>query len=522
VETLPVEYLGVVRGALGPGIDLHLVELKGEVGKSVGIASGMSGSPVYFSGRLFGALGYRLGTIPRRAVGGVVRIEDMEAAGLATASAPGGSAAVPIATPLTIVGASPATLGWIAPRLAELGLTAAPAGGGSGELTTAPPEPGSPVGVELVRGDLRIAATGTATRIENGVVHAFGHSFVGVGKVEFPLVTAEVVHVLEDMAGSTKITNLGPEVGAILDDRVTAVVGRLGERARMIPVRILLSGASFDHTERAYEMVDAPILTPLLLAATVTNAALGGVGREVDLTLRIRGRVALEGLPDLPLDLAFAAEPGADPAGVAAGAIQQIFAALYANPFREPRVRGVDLTIDAMPGARRYTVEDILYDRGPVHAGSDIELVCVLQERRGGQRRETMRLHVPDDLGPGTRLAVAVGGPDALEAARGKPLAARLSGARDLKTWIAAMADRRADSVLAAELVRADRGLIASGTEYDELPGTARRLLATSGRGPGKRLSVAALDRRELDLDGLVAGGMMARFVVEGEAGEEE
>ena len=421
-----------------------------------------------------------------------------------------------------VVGSVGPDAAWLSSRLADLGLVVAPAAGGSADRSTPRVEPGSPVGVELVRGDLRVAATGTLTSIEGETAYAFGHSFLGVGRVELPLVAAEVVHVLEDMAGSTKIANLGAEIGAILDDRVTSVVGRLDARARTVPVRFDITGATFDDTVRRYEIVDHALLTPMLLGTVTSNALLGGVEREVELTLRVRGRIELEDLPGLPVDLTVAARPGFDPGGVVAGGIQQVVSALYANPFRQPRMLRAAFEIEAAAGARSYRLERLLYDRGPVRPGAEIEVVCMLRGYRGDVRRERLRVLVPADLAPGSRLAVAVGDPDAIETARGRPLAARLSGAPDLESWITILAERPAANVLAAELVRASRALVASGRELEELPGTALRLLSAGAGSRGKRIPAETLDRDETELDGPVQGGLMARFVVDGAPGEGE
>ena len=51
---LPVEIVGVWKNYLGPKQDVILCKLGGR-GKETGVAAGMSGSPVYFDGKLMGA-----------------------------------------------------------------------------------------------------------------------------------------------------------------------------------------------------------------------------------------------------------------------------------------------------------------------------------------------------------------------------------------------------------------------------------------------------------------------------------
>ena len=51
-------------------------------------------------------------------------------------------------------------------------------------------EPGSAIGVELVRGDMSTVATGTVTYVDGATCFAFGHPLFGIGEVYLPMVDA--------------------------------------------------------------------------------------------------------------------------------------------------------------------------------------------------------------------------------------------------------------------------------------------------------------------------------------------
>ena len=70
IEEFQVEILGVLNNYL-PQQDLILGVLKGGNLEDTGVIAGMSGSPVYIEGRLLGALAYRIGSLPKSAIGGV-------------------------------------------------------------------------------------------------------------------------------------------------------------------------------------------------------------------------------------------------------------------------------------------------------------------------------------------------------------------------------------------------------------------------------------------------------------------
>src|SRR5947209_8511563 len=76
-EPMDVEVLGVLKNTNGPKGDLILVRLGGKKAEYTGVVAGMSGSPVYFDGRLAGAVSYRIGQFSKEAIAGVTPIEQM-------------------------------------------------------------------------------------------------------------------------------------------------------------------------------------------------------------------------------------------------------------------------------------------------------------------------------------------------------------------------------------------------------------------------------------------------------------
>src|SRR6516225_1946186 len=76
-EPMEVEVLGVLRNMNGPKGDVILVRLHGEKVEYTGVVAGMSGSPVYFNGKLAGALAFRIGQFSKEPIAGVTPIADM-------------------------------------------------------------------------------------------------------------------------------------------------------------------------------------------------------------------------------------------------------------------------------------------------------------------------------------------------------------------------------------------------------------------------------------------------------------
>ncbi len=76
-ESMDVEVLGVLKNANGPKGDIILVRLAAPKAEYTGVVAGMSGSPVYFDGKLAGALAFRIGEFSKEPIAGVTPIAEM-------------------------------------------------------------------------------------------------------------------------------------------------------------------------------------------------------------------------------------------------------------------------------------------------------------------------------------------------------------------------------------------------------------------------------------------------------------
>src|SRR6202790_391445 len=76
-ESMDVEVLGVMHNVNGPKGDIILIRLHGTKPEYTGVVAGMSGSPVYFDGKLAGALAFRIGEFSKEPIAGVTPIEEM-------------------------------------------------------------------------------------------------------------------------------------------------------------------------------------------------------------------------------------------------------------------------------------------------------------------------------------------------------------------------------------------------------------------------------------------------------------
>ena len=75
-EPVPVEVIGVLRNIWGPGQHIIMAKLGGKAART-NVAGGMSGSPVYYDGKLLGAISLRFSTFSPDAIAGITPIDLM-------------------------------------------------------------------------------------------------------------------------------------------------------------------------------------------------------------------------------------------------------------------------------------------------------------------------------------------------------------------------------------------------------------------------------------------------------------
>ncbi|MDZ4696399.1 MAG: SpoIVB peptidase S55 domain-containing protein [Deltaproteobacteria bacterium] len=311
-ERFKVRVVSVLRNFM-PKQDIILVQVEDERVKHSGVAAGMSGSPIYLQDRLAGALAYAW-TFAKDPMAGITPIESMiedsrrpmragrAESGVAKPAtmSPLQPSIMPVALPLSFSGMDPQSVESMRAGLIELGLTpVAAASGGPDKKRAAMPVhlvPGGAVGVELVRGDMSAVATGTVTAIMGNTVLAFGHPMMGSGQVNLPMVGAEIHAILPSLASAFKIASPLGEVGAILQDRRTCIVGKLGSPTDRILVTVKVTAESGIVRPFSAEVARHERLTPMLVSMVVSSAVADAEPDPLDVMVDLRTRFEVKGL----------------------------------------------------------------------------------------------------------------------------------------------------------------------------------------------------------------------------------
>jgi len=566
VDEFRAHILGVLRNVAGPRRDIILARLEGGPLASTGVIAGMSGSPVYIDGRMIGAVAYSLGQFSKEPIAGITPIAEMRevaalpahrpavrqaklqlpvtreglAAALRTAFAwahpfaerpddvqvlgpgaglPAGAGAVgtmltPIATPLVMSGFQAPVADTIAGAFRDVGFLPMSGGApqaGEPRASSATLQPGDPVGVDLIGGDLSLGATGTVTEVDGDQVFAFGHPFYNLGPTEFPMTKAYVYALLPSLLSSSKISTTGEIIGTFQQDRSTAIAGTLGRKPRTIPVNLTLETERGLRRQFHYQVVNDQMFTPLLTYVSILNT-LSSYERDYGaVTYSVRGEAFVSKHDPVKLEDIFA---GDQPSVGAATYIVAPIAFLLGNDFEKVDIDHVDLSIKTNDQPRTAKLERVWLDAVRTRAGDTVPLKMLIRTYRGEEVVRTVPVTIPANAS-GT-LSVLVSDGSYLSQWEQRELRQPLEP-RGLSQMIRALNNAHKNNTLYVRLLAADAGGVVSGERLSALPPSVLAIFEGDRNGGSFiPLQNAALGEWEVPTDFAVTGSRQLTINVEG------
>lgn len=553
-ERFEVEILGQLQGFNNPRQSIIIARLSGPLVDRTSVFAGMSGSPVYIDGKLIGAVAYAF-PFAKEPIAGIQPIQYMidifergaqeekrvsQRLSFNTLTATGsetpapawptarvspsaatnpamvpyiGQTIVPIATPVTFSGVPQAVVDMFAEDLKKIGLQPmAGLGGGTGmgpmvaadETTLAP---GTSVSVQLTRGDVNIAAAGTVTYRDGDRIYAFGHPFLGSGQTSWPMAESGVVTVVPNLNNSFKLSTSGNLVGAISQDRSTGVFGRLGEKPRMVPVELKVHTSRNKTENYNFEMVSDSFLTPLLMKIAMISA-ISATEREIgNHTVKLAGRISVNGQPDIVLDNSFSMPGGA--VIFATMAVERPLAILLNSGFDAVDLRKIEVEITSTDSRSSGSLSRLWVDKTEVRRGESIEIQAFARNDNGNEFVERIPFEIPADAPTGQLVIIVGDGASINQSERAQPTADFVP--KDLGQLVRAINKLKKNNRLYVKVLRAGDGAIVNNEEMPTLPPSVLATLGSQRTSGGYTpLSVATLAERELPPSQFVISGQQS------------
>ncbi len=313
-------------------------------------------------------------------------------------------------------GAPGAVPGGVGPDPEQAGPDTGQAGPDTGQAASAPRaarsalEPGSAVSAQLIRGDFNLAGTGTVTWRDEDAVLAFGHPFLWTGALSIPMNQAEIITVVPDQAGSTKISSVADEVGSVLWDHTNGIYGQLGDTARMIPVELTYRDNVTPDQDYRFDVMMANGWTPMLVNMTVVNTIFANGRADGERTLSLGGRIALRGHPDIVIDDQFS---GRESLSALVRDVRGVLNLVLDNRFVTPMLESVKIDIGSSDERRTAVIEDVWFGSEILKPGDMLEVRVFLRPYRGDRLVKRIDVEIPKNISNGP-VQVLVGSDQAV------------------------------------------------------------------------------------------------------------
>ncbi|MDP9826274.1 hypothetical protein [Kineosporia succinea] len=386
-DSFTATVLGRVNDGIAPGIDMIMAEVDSPaLQRAGGVWAGMSGSPVYAAdGRLIGSISYGLaastkiaGITPAadllslRTVSGAsrIRVSDARAARLARtgevskALAAKGFERLPV--PVSASGLATRNTGRFLKSIAAGSGTAVRSGGAriAPRATASASEifAGSNYAAALSYGDVSLTGLGTTTYVCDGTAVAFGHPFLGTGKVEFSVHPATAVLVQPDATnGPFKVGNAGGVVGTVTRDSTLGLRSTLGETPpHEYPITTSFKnagGATVTGTTVGVYQPYAADIAALHLQSAVSKALGSQGGGSTAVTITVKGTRA--GGKPFTLTRSDHFADASDIGYTTADSLYFLLLPLVSQSFEDVNITGISVTGTVSSDVKQYRVSKV-------------------------------------------------------------------------------------------------------------------------------------------------------------------
>jgi hypothetical protein len=427
-------------------------------------------------------------------------------------SVPGGW--IPLGTPVTAGGVSSHLLEKAASFLSPLGLLPVPGGVPSAyredkvEL-----EGGSAIGVQLVGGDLSMAGIGTVSYRDGDSILAFGHPMFQDGATDLPMTTAYINTVISSMAISTKMGGALEIVGALEQDRLPAIAGKIGEKSNTLPMAVHVNNRSTGvKRDFSYDIAYHRFFTPRFAMFCVLDAIDVTARGFRDSTLSYTLTLDLKEGEDLVLkDQISSAGSTSFSVAMTLGDVVDL---LMRNPFEKIDVEKIDLEIEMTDRLKVGTVEWVSVEGQEVEPGEEIDVSIAIQNWLGETEILRESVAIPEDFDGGyVQVTLADSRTYLTESLKRNPDKFR---PRDAESLLKLLRTYYRNDELFITVDTLSPGASFFGNEMPGLPTSVLRVLAESGdQGTGTLTAFENIAEKKIDLDRPVSGSQRAVVNIE-------
>lgn len=349
--------------------------------------------------------------------------------------------------------------------------------GGTGNANEGPTEfqMGGAIAVQLVRGDMSAAATGTVSLVDGDGVLAFGHPMFHAGEVYAPVAAAEIHTVIPSAQNAFIVSSPLRELGSLTQDRQSTIAADTSLKVEMIPMHIRiksLTGKTIGSFK--VEIVDSRFFTATFASIAASNAASLYLPDRDHVTVRMHSKVEIEGYPPLEfVDFLHSALGASDLVSSARGL--RVISPLMNNPFGAVSIKSIDLEVEVAYDTNTVDISGLAVPSQELVPGEKNFVDVSLTPFQGRPYTKRLAFDVPKSLaGAIVNLEVTAGDAASLYVAPPKTIGDLISAFRSLLPG----------TTYVVTIYSAEEAAAIDGRLIEDMPASAMNKLRSSARSP--------------------------------------
>lgn len=325
----------------------------------------------------------------------------------------------PLATPLFISSATPMTLKLLSDLFAQLGVQPVvmgmAAGSGGGASADAQNSPGGPVtdlnaladelsggyglAIPLVEGDMSMAGVGTVSFRQGNKLVAFGHPMFEFGRVAYPMAPARINTVVRNAIRPFKLGESVGQVGVVRQDRMPAIGGVLGEKARMFDVQVMVDDPGYRGARRFnYRIWEDREMGPSLSMSVIMESIASAARSGGDTAALYEYSLLFDDGTSITKQDYIASQLGAMETAIGAGAD---LGSLMNNPYKRLHAQQVEFKIRINQRFPQALITSAMLDKPRYRPGDAGTITWEIQPFRKPLTRASYTFRLPDNIQEG-------------------------------------------------------------------------------------------------------------------------
>ena len=405
IEEFPVEVVNIVKGQR---IESNLILIKafGDIiDKIGGIASGMSGSPVYIEGKLAGAISYKWENSEHKyaLVTPIQEMLDLKKQGKDLSFY---DELNTVQTPIMVAGLNGRSLDNLKDGLAIKDSRIISGLSASHHLNTNEDfkfKAGSAIAVQLIRGDVSVASIGTVTLVDKGYVYAFGHPFLNKGESNYLMSGAYIDAIIPSQSQPFKVGSpLDELLGIVQSDRNAGILGRIDQFPNIIPLTVEVKDNSLK-TSRVVrtQIVNDEKMLRELGSSVILESIDSTLDRIGEGTSKVNIAVTGSNLPEGKIEKENMYYSNNDIAVATLIDYNRLMDLIVRNSFKEINIFDIKVNIEVDKTDDIALIEEAEILDKDIYPGDTLYLKLVLRPYRANAISRELSIEIPEDINIG-------------------------------------------------------------------------------------------------------------------------